>query len=270
MALRSAIINVMAMAVDKAGRSLVRDFGEVEQLQVSRKGPADFVSSADRRAEKILRKALAQAHPEFGMLLEETGIVDGTDDRHRWIVDPLDGTTNFLHGLPHFCISVALERDGQVVAGVVYDPVKDELFWAERGIGAYVNDRRLRVSNRSRIREGVFATGIPFQEIQDGSEHGKYLGQLGNVMGECAGIRRFGSTALDLAYVAAGRYDGYWENGLHPWDVAAGVLLVREAGGLVTDIAGRRYELGSTDICAGNGYLHQPLRKSLRSNLAQD
>jgi len=270
MALRSAIINVMAMAVDKAGRSLVRDFGEVEQLQVSRKGPADFVSSADRRAERILRKALTQAHPEFGMLLEESGTVEGTDDRHRWIIDPLDGTTNFLHGLPHFCISVALERDGQVVAGVVYDPVKDELFWAERGIGAYVNDRRLRVSSRSRIREGIFATGIPFLEIQDRSEHGKYLGQLGNVMGECSGIRRFGSAALDLAYVAAGRYDGYWENGLHPWDVAAGVLLVREAGGLVTDIAGRRYELGVTDICAGNDYLHQPLRKLLRSIPAHD
>ena len=270
MALRSAIINVMAMAADKAGRSLVRDFGEVEQLQVSRKGPADFVSSADMRAEKILHNALAQAHPEFGLLMEEGGEIKGSDDRHRWIIDPLDGTTNFLHGLPHFCISVALERDGQVVAGIVYDPVKDELFWAERGLGAYVNDRRLRVSGRGRIREGVFATGIPFLGIQDGPGHQKFLGQLGSVMAECAGVRRFGSAALDLAYVAAGRYDGFWENGLNPWDVAAGVLLVREAGGLVTDIAGRRYELGAADICAGNDQLHQPLRNLLRKMPARD
>ena len=186
------------------------------------------------------------------------------DKTHRWIVDPLDGTTNFLHGLPHFCISIALERDRQVVAGIVYDPVKDELFWAERGLGAYVNDRRLRVSGRGRMREAVFATGIPFLGIQDGPGHKKFLSQLGHVMAECAGVRRFGSAALDLAYVAAGRYDGYWENGLNPWDVAAGVLLVREAGGQVSDIAGRRYELGAADICAANDQLHQPLRKLLR------
>ncbi len=264
MALRSAIINVMAMAADKAGRRLVRDFGEVEQLQVSRKGPADFVSSADRRAERILRDALSQAHPEFSMLMEESGTTEGKDSRHRWIVDPLDGTTNFLHGLPHFCISIALERDGQIVAGIVYDPVKDELFWAERGLGAYVNDRRLRVSGRGRMPEAIFATGIPFLGIQDGQGHRKFLAQLGGVMAECAGVRRFGSAALDLAYVAAGRYEGYWENGLNPWDVAAGVLLVREAGGQVTDIAGRRYELGAPEICAGNDQLHQPLRKLLR------
>lgn len=270
MALRSAIINVMAMAADKAGRSLVRDFGEVELLQVSRKGPADFVSSADRRAEKIVRNALVKAHPEFGMLLEEAGEIAGTDNRHRWIVDPLDGTTNFLHGLPHFCISIALERDGQVIAGIVYDPLKDELFWAERGLGAYVNDQRLRVSGRGRINEGVFATGIPFLGIQDAFENEKFLSQLGAVMAECAGVRRFGSAALDLAYVAAGRYDGFWENGLNPWDVAAGVLLVREAGGLVTDIAGRRYELSAMDICAGNDQLHQPLRILLHKTPVRD
>ena len=265
MALRSAIINVMAMAADKAGRRLVRDFGEVEQLQVSRKGPADFVSSADMRAERILRESLMQAHPEFGMLMEESGTTEGRDRRHRWIVDPLDGTTNFLHGLPHFCISIALERDGQVVAGIVYDPVKDELFWAERGLGAYVNDRRLRVSGRGRMREAVFATGIPFLGIQDGAGHRRFLAQLECVMAECAGVRRFGAAALDLAYVAAGRYDGFWENGLNPWDVAAGVLLVREAGGQVSDLSGRRYELGAPDICAGNDQLQAPLRKRLRS-----
>ncbi len=270
MALRSAIINVMAMAADKAGRQLVRDFGEVEQLQVSRKGPADFVSSADTRAEKILRKSLMQAHPDFGLLMEESGETKGGDSRHRWIVDPLDGTTNFLHGLPHFCISIALERDGQVIAGIVYDPIKDELFWAERGLGAYINDRRLRVSGRGRMREGIFATGIPFLGIQDGSGHALFLEQLGGVMAVCAGVRRFGSAALDLAYVAAGRYEGFWENGLNPWDVAAGVLLVREAGGQVTDISGRRYELGALNICAGNDQLHSPLRKLLRGAETRD
>ncbi len=264
MALRSAIINVMAMAADEAGKRLIRDFGEVENLQVSRKGPADFVSNADLKAERTLRKILSKAHPDFGFLMEESGSHVGRDERHRWIVDPLDGTTNFLHGLPHFCISIALERDGQVVAGIIYDPVKDELFWAERGLGAYVNETRMRVSGRTRMADALFATGIPFLGVQDGEGHRRFLDQLGNVMAGCAGVRRFGSAALDLAYVAAGRYDGFWENGLHPWDVAAGVLLVRESGGQVTEISGRRYELGAPDICAGNDQLHQPLRKLLR------
>jgi myo-inositol-1(or 4)-monophosphatase len=268
MALRSAIINVMVMAVEKAATRLIRDFGEVEQLQVSKKGPADFVSSADKRAERMLRESLATARPDFGLLMEESGETKGRDPRHRWIVDPLDGTTNFLHGIPHFCISVALERDDEIVAGVVYDPIKHELFWAERGLGAYVNDRRIRVSGRGRMQEALFATGIPFLGIQDGAGHKKFLGQLGRVMAECSGVRRLGSAALDLAWVAAGRYEGYWENGLHPWDVAAGILLVREAGGQVTDIAGRRYTLGAADICAGNEQLHTPLRGLLRTPVA--
>lgn len=270
MALRTAIINVMAMAVEKAATRLVRDFGEVEQLQVSRKGPADFVSNADRRAERILRESLTGARPDFGLLMEESGETPGRDPRHRWIVDPLDGTTNFLHGIPHFCISVALERDGEIVAGVVYDPIKDELFWAERGIGAYLNDHRIRVSGRGRLPDALFATGIPFLGVQDGAGHKKFLGQLGRVMAQCSGVRRLGSAALDLAWVAAGRYDGYWENGLNPWDVAAGVLLVREAGGQVTDIAGRRYKLGAADICAGNEQLHSPLRGLLRATVTAD
>lgn len=268
MALRSAIINVMAMAADKAATRLVRDFGEVEHLQVSRKGPADFVSSADKKAESILRQALSKARPEYGLLMEESGETVGSDPRHRWIVDPLDGTTNFLHGIPHFCISIALERDGEIVAGVVFDPLKDELFWAERGLGAYVNDRRLRVSGRSRLPDALFATGIPFLGIQDGPGHKKFLGQLGRVMAQCSGVRRYGSAALDLAYVAAGRYDGYWENGLNAWDVAAGILLVRESGGQVSDIAGRRYQLNSPDICAGNEALHKPLRNLIREPVA--
>ncbi len=263
MALRSAIINVMAMAADKAGKRLIRDFGEVEQLQVSRKGPADFVSSADRKAERILREALTQARPDYSLLMEESGATQGKDSRHRWIVDPLDGTTNFLHGIPHFCISIALERDGDIVAGVIYDPLKDEVFWAERGLGAYVNERRLRVSGRTQLPDALFATGIPFLGIQDGAGHARFLNQLGRVMAQCSGVRRLGSAALDLAYVAAGRYEGYWENGLNAWDVAAGILLVREAGGQVTDIAGRTYKLGADDICAGNDQLHQPLRKLL-------
>lgn len=264
MALRSAIINVMTQAADKAATRLIRDFGEVEQLQVSRKGPADFVSSADRRAERILREALSHARPEYGLLMEESGETGGSDPRHRWIVDPLDGTTNFLHGIPHFCISIALERDGEIVAGVIFDPLKHEMFWAERGLGAYVNDRRIRVSQRGRVADALFATGIPFLGIQDGAGHRKFLEQLGHVMAECSGVRRLGSAALDLAYVAAGRYDGYWENGLNAWDVAAGILIVREAGGQVTDIAGRRYKLDAHDICAGNDLLHQPLRNLLR------
>jgi myo-inositol-1(or 4)-monophosphatase len=264
MALRSAIINVMAMAADKAGKRLIRDFGEVEQLQVSRKGPADFVSSADRKAERILREALTQARPDYGLLMEESGATEGRDGRHRWIVDPLDGTTNFLHGIPHFCISIALERDGDIVAGVIYDPLKDEVFWAERGLGAYVNERRMRVSSRARLPDALFATGIPFLGILDGAGHARFLTQLGQVMARCSGVRRLGSAALDLAYVAAGRYDGYWENGLYPWDVAAGILMVRESGGHVTDIAGRAYKIGADDICAGNDQLHQPLRKLLQ------
>ena len=270
MALRSAIIIVMCMAAEKAAVRLVRDFGEVEHLQVSRKGPADFVSSADRRAERMLRESLTAARPDFGLLMEESGETLGRDPRHRWIVDPLDGTTNFLHGIPHFCISIALERDKEIVAGVIFDPVKHELFWAERGLGAYVNDQRIRVSGRSRVQEALFATGIPFLGVQDGNGHAKFLSQLGRVMAECSGVRRLGSAALDLAWVAAGRYDGYWENGLYPWDVAAGILLVREAGGQVTDIAGQRYAIGAPDICAGNDQLHSPLRKLLRIAAAAD
>ena len=228
MALRSATINVMVKAAQKAARGLVRDFGEVEQLQVSLKGPADFVSTADLQAERTLRNELKRARPEFGLLMEEGTNEPGADGRHRWIVDPLDGTLNFLHGLPHFAISIGLERDGEIVAGVIYDPIKDELFWAERGAGAYVNERRLRVSGRRDLGQAVIATGVP---NLGRPEHPTYLAMLGAVMAETAGIRRFGAAALDLADVAAGRYDGYFEVGLSPWDIAAGILLVREAGG---------------------------------------
>src|SRR5882724_11772856 len=208
MAVRSATINVMTAAALKASRGLKRDFGEVEQLQVSLKGPADFVSSADLKAEKLLRAELSKARPGYGFLMEESGESPGSDGRHRWIVDPLDGTTNFLHGIPHFAISIALERDGEIIAGLVYEPTRDEMYSAEKGLGAYVNDRRLRVSARRRLGEAVIGTGMPF-----GARAGQpgYGDTLGAIMGATSGVRRMGSAALDLAYVAAGRYDGYWE-----------------------------------------------------------
>jgi myo-inositol-1(or 4)-monophosphatase len=231
MAIRSANINVMTQAAHKAARHLVRDFGEVENLQVSIKGPGDYVSAADHRAERILQQELSRARPGFGFLLEESGALEGRDSEHRWIVDPLDGTTNFLHGLPHFAISLGLERQGELIAGVVYDPIKDEMFCAEKGAGAYLNDRRLRVSRRAELGTSLVGTGIPVLDWQGRDED--FAGQLDRVSAEVAGVRRLGTASLDLAYVAAGRLEGFWEYGLKPWDVAAGIVLVREAGGLV-------------------------------------
>jgi myo-inositol-1(or 4)-monophosphatase len=260
-AVPSPIINVMVNAARKAARGLVRDFGEVEQLQVSRKGPADFVSEADRRAESRLRVELVKARPRFGLLLEEAGEVAGEDASQRWIVDPLDGTTNFLHGLPHFAISIAHERDREIVAGVIYDPLRDEVFWAEKGAGAYLNTRRMRVSARRDLGDALLATGIPFGERPGKAE---FVAALKAFMEATAGVRRFGSAALDLAYVAAGRYDGFWEVGLSPWDVAAGVILVREAGGFVTDLQdGPDMVYGGT-ILAANDHLHVPIGRALR------
>ncbi len=256
MATRSPILNVMGNAALKAARGLIRDFGEVEHLQVSIKGPGEFVSTADLKAERTLKIELKKARPGYAMLFEEGGAEPGSDPRHRWIVDPLDGTTNFLHGIPHFAISIALERDGEIVAGVVYEPIRDEMYWAEKGLGAYVNDRRLRVSARRQLGEAVVGTGMPF-----GSRGGyeAYMATLGAVMGATSGIRRMGSAALDLAYVAAGRYDGFWEFGLSPWDIAAGILLVREAGGYISDMAGGHDMMASGDVLAANDHLHLPL-----------
>ena len=230
----SANLNIMLKAARKAGRSLVKDFGEVENLQVSAKGPGDFVSRADRAAEEILKNELMSARPNYGFLGEEGTRIEGTDPTRRWIVDPLDGTTNFLHGMPHWAVSIALEHKGEIVAGVVYDPAKDEMFYAEKGAGCWLNDsKRLRVSGRNKMIESVFATGVPF----GGSKYlPATLQDLARLMPACAGVRRWGSAALDLAYVAAGRYEGYWERGLKSWDIAAGLLLVREAGGLVEPI----------------------------------
>ncbi|HVV92253.1 MAG TPA: inositol monophosphatase family protein [Hyphomicrobiales bacterium] len=246
---RSALMNVMVQAATKAGRALRRDFGEVEQLQVSLKGPADFVSAADRRAEEVLRQELARARPDYGFLMEESGATEGRDPTHRFIVDPLDGTTNFLHGIPHFAISIALERQGAIVAAVVYNPVTGELFTAERGGGAFFNDRRMRVAGRSRLAQCVIACGIPFLGHGDAAA---YRRELAAVQAQVAGIRRFGAASLDLAWVALGRYDGFWERALAPWDMAAGVLLVREAGGFVTDLDGGDAMLAKGHIVAGN------------------
>lgn len=256
---KSPLINVMEKAARKAARGLLRDFGEVENLQVSRKGPADFVSEADRRADRILREELMKARPSFGIMIEESGETEGSTDE-RWIVDPLDGTTNFLHGIPHFAISIGLEKGGEPVAGMILDPIRDELFWAERGVGAYVNQRRLRVSSRQKLADAVLATGIPFAE-REGQQ--AFTEMLKPVMAETAGVRRFGSAALDLAYVAAGRYDGFWEVGLQPWDVAAGIIIVREAGGFVTGINGRGDPLHGGHLIAANGPLHGRVAKML-------
>jgi len=257
----SPVINVMANAARKAARGLIRDFGEVEQLQVSVKGPGEFVSTADLRAERTLKTELTRARPGYGLLMEEGGGTEGSDEHHRWIVDPLDGTTNFLHGIPHFAISIGLERDGEIVAGLVYEPTRDEMFWAEKGIGAYLNDRRLRVSGRRHLAEAVIGTGIPFGGRGD---HSAYIGTLARVMAATSGVRRLGAAALDLAYVAAGRFDGFWEFGLFPWDLAAGLLLVREAGGFVSDLSGGQTMMTSGDVLAANGHLHLPLAALLR------
>ncbi len=254
-------MTVMVDAVRKAARGLRRDFGEVENLQVSRKGPGDFVSAADRRAEETLRDALMKARPGYGLVLEESGIVEGTDKSHTWHVDPLDGTTNFLHGVPHFAISVGLEREGTIVAGVVFDPVKDELFVAERGKGAYLNNRRLRVSARQDMADALVAYGTPY--LGRGS-HPRLLRELGAVMAVAGGTRRMGSAALDLAYVACGRLDAYWERDLQTYDIAAGVVLVREAGGYVTSADGAAEPLASRSVACGNEGLHRDLVAILR------
>lgn len=256
MPLASPLINVMTAAARKAARGLVRDFGEVENLQVSVKGPSDFVSQADLKAERILKAELGKARPDFGFLMEESGASPGKDPLTRWIVDPLDGTTNFLHGIPHFSISIALEKAGDIVAGVVYEPAHDEMFWAERGMGAYLNDRRLRVSARRRLEECVITTGIPHKGRGD---HAAYLKELAAVMDATAGVRRFGSAALDLAYVAAGRCDAFWERDLAPWDMAAGILLVREAGGYVTDPKRGQTMLETGAILAASDPIHSQL-----------
>lgn len=265
----SPAMQVVTSAVRKAGRRLLRDFGEVEQLQVSVKGPSDFVSTADLRAEQTLKEELSKARPAFGFLMEESGASGNESWEWRWVVDPLDGTTNFLHGIPHWAISVGIEKridaeKTEIMAGVIYNPASDELFWAEKGVGAFLNDRRLRVSGRKEMKEAVFATGIPFAGVPRKAE---FSAILHRIMPQVAGVRRFGAAALDLAWVAAGRYDGFWELGLKKWDVAAGLLMVKEAGGFWTDPeGGDAYETGN--VVAGNPALQPKLREVVAEGIA--
>lgn len=261
----SGIIRVMERAARRAGGRLRRDFGEIEHLQVSQKGPSDFVSKADQAAERTIYDELLQARPDWGFLLEEAGEIPGDPGKPRWIVDPLDGTSNFLHGIPHFAISIAVQEPrldgsgwGDVTAGVVYQPVTDETFWAEKSRGAWLQDARLRVSARRHLSEALIATGIPYQGHGDFSEWTRIFAAIAP---QVAGTRRFGAASLDLAWVAAGRYEGFWESGLSPWDTAAGCLLVREAGGFVTDFKGRSTPVCDAQVLAGNDPLHSRLHK---------
>ncbi len=260
----SSLITIMEKAARKAAPRLRRDFNEVEALQVSRKGPADFVSAADNQAEQTIREVLTQARPDWGYVMEEIGEKKGENPRFRWIVDPLDGTTNFLHGVPHFAISIAVEDNGEIVAGLVYQPLTDESFWAEKGKGAWLQDRRLRVSARRDLSDSLLATGIPFMGHGD---HAQFQRIFQAVAPEVAGIRRFGSAALDLAWVAAGRYDGFWESGLQIWDVAAGILLVREAGGFVSDFRGGERVIDRGEIIAASDAIHSRLHRLIGSAL---
>lgn len=252
----------MSDAARKAARGLNRDFGELAELQVAKKAPAGFVSAADLKAEQVLFEALSKARPGYGFLAEERGMIEGTDKTHTWIVDPLDGTTNFLHAIPHFAINIALQREGVIVAALTHNPVTNETFWAEKGKGCYLNDHRLRVAARTRLDESVLATGIPF--LGHG-QHAKFLKELHQVSQRVAGVRRFGSAALDLAWVAAGRYDGYWERDLKPWDVAAGVLMITEAGGKITTADGDDDVLAAGSVCCGNLDIHPLLLARLQA-----
>jgi len=262
----SPVGTVMIKAARAAGASLSRDFAEVEHLQVSRKGPADFVSNADHKAEEIIYEQLKKARPGYGFVMEEAGIVEGTDKTNRFIVDPLDGTLNFLHGQPHYAVSIALERDGELMTGVVYDVAKNEIFWAETGRGCWLENRKLRVAARTQMSESVIATGTPWLGKSE-TAHKTFWKEMMAMTPVVAGIRRYGSAALDLAYVAAGRFDGFWERGLQPWDIAAGIVLVREAGGMVGELdGGNLLETGS--ILAANNNLHPLLEKQLTAGPA--
>ncbi len=260
---RSALLNVMVQAAMKAGRSLSRDFGEVQNLQVSMKGPGDYVSQADRKAEEIVFTELSKARPGYAFLMEERGAVEGDDGQHRWIVDPLDGTTNFLHGIPHFAVNIALQREGEVVAGVTYNPITNDLFWVEKGKGAFLGaEKRLRVAARRHMDESLIATGIPFLGKPG---HAQFLKELHQISQKVSGVRRFGAAALDLAWVAAGRFDGFWERNLKPWDVAAGVLMVTESGGKVSTIEEHGNPVDGASILAANQELHPQILERLRA-----
>lgn len=259
MANQSPIMTLMINAAQKAGKAVKRDFGEVENLQVSKKGPSDFVTASDKKCEQTLYEELSKARPGYGFLGEENGYIEGTDKTHRFIIDPIDGTSNFIHAIPHFAISIALEREGALVAGVVYNPITDDVFWAETGKGAWRNDYRLKVSGRKTLGDSLLATGVPWRGVQG---HGQFFKELHAFTQKVAGIRRFGSAALDLAWVAAGRYDGFWERNLKVWDLAAGVVLVREAGGQCIDIDGNDFTQ-TGNLIAANPHILKLMNEQL-------
>ena len=259
--LQSSLIQVMVGAVRKACKGISRDFGEVTELQVSRKGPGDFVTAADKRVEAAMFEELMRVRPGYGFLGEEQGEVEGSDKTHRWIVDPIDGTTNFMHGIPHFACTVALEREGEIVAGVTYNPILNDLYWAEKGKGVYLNDRRLRVSNRKVLDDTLIGTGAPFIGKPG---HAQFLKELHQIMARTSGIRRNGACSLDLAYVAAGQFDGYWERGLKPWDMAAGILFITEAGGRITSLDSEESPMKTGEILCANLELHPQLLEKLK------
>ena len=261
--IRSALMNVMTAAALKAGRGLKRDFGEVENLQVSVKGPGDFVTAADRRAEKTVFEELSKARPGYGFVMEESGEVEGTDKSHTWYIDPLDGTTNFLHGIPIFGVSIGLAREGQMIAGIVYNPAVDDMFVAERGQGAYLNNRRLRVSARRKLADCVIGCGIP--HLGKRRDHPRFMAEAQSVMGQVSNLRRLGAAALDFCYVAAGRYDGYWERDIKTWDMAAGMVMVKEAGGFITDCDGGQDMLAKGSVCVGNEVIQPALLGAISS-----
>lgn len=259
-------INIMLRAAEKAGRSLLRDFGEVENLQVSVKGPGDFVSAADRRSEDIIHKELSKARPEYSFLMEESGEIKGEDPNNIWIIDPLDGTSNFLHGIPHWCISIALQTKGEIVAGIIYDPVKDETFRAEKGGGAFMKNRRLRVSGRNDLLSSMITTGHP---RRDTAAQKQFIKEYEIILEHVPGMRRYGAAALDMAYVAAGRFEGFWERGINAWDMAAGHIIVKEAGGISTNVSGTDSPVHNGNVLCANPNLHEKL-KSLLSKAVED
>lgn len=258
----SGLLQIMINAARKAGRPMARDFGEVQALQVSKKGPGDFVTSADLKAEQTLFEVLTEGRPGYGFLGEERGLVEGTDKTHTWIVDPIDGTSNFMHGMPHFAVNIALKRDGKIVAGVTFNPILNELFWAEHGKGSFLNDTRIRVAGRNRLEDSLIGMGAPFVGRPG---HAQYFKELHQLTQRVAGVRRLGSAALDLAWVACGRYDGYWERNLNPWDVSAGIIIVQEAGGQVSTVEEGGDPQTGASICASNTDLHPMLLERLRA-----
>src|SRR6195952_2886655 len=259
--LHSALLNVMVKAARRAGRGLKRDLGEVENLQVSLKGPANFVTMADKRAEEMLYADLTKSRPGYGFIGEEGGTREGADKSHTWIVDPLDGTTNFLHGIPQFAISIGLQREGVIIAGLIYNPANDDLYIAERGKGAFLNDQRLRVAGRRQLNECVIACGLP--HIRRG-DHALSREEMTGIQEKVAGLRRFGAASLDMAFVAAGRLDGYWERNLQPWDMAAGQIMIREAGGTISCVDGSSDPLKTGHVLCGNEFVHAELVKIIK------